>query len=432
MDDCVLFSAPLSGQIFTFTHSGTFTGNLARDGDCEGPDSFAPYRIAEIDNMVYATCHKENAVKALIGGKVTSSITTRELGFPSSKPMSIAVNDYYLYVSLDNGNLLSLYYGLELAEAIDIECVTIEADNDHVYALTSESKLVTFDVDLNIIKMDDYRGHYINQLTDPVDMAIDECGNLWFVQEDRCVTVWYENGGYGSWGDKYVDRFGSHWGISGDPIVGRDGVFPATSIEAGDDYFYLTRNSGHGLAVPKDLVNYIPDPSVHFISIFMSGEDYNEYAVDVWKLQQYLYPRVLLAVFDIDRDYNLYIPENGIYLDGEFVTGNLSELTDYRAFADSITDCMLEKPMILINHDLENNSVSVDLNGLPNPFDIKLLLLNIKGSKSPLLADSIEIFRPDRFAKIDAIIPMHESPGVVYAIVLDSNEQCIGARIIRD
>jgi hypothetical protein len=431
-DDNVLFSDASLGQIYTFTHTGTFTGNLAKDGNCEGSDNFSPYKIAEIDNVVYATCHKENAIKELVDGRVTSSITTSELGYPEAKPMSIALNDYYMYVSLDNGKLISMYYGLDLAEETDIDCAGIETYGDKLFALTTDSRLITFDAELNTIETDDFNGHYINQLIDPIDLSIDSSGNFWFLQKDRCVTVWYEDGGWGSWGDKYIDRYGNHWGINGDPIAGRDGVFPANSIDVGDDYFYLTRKDGHGLAVERSDVNLIPEPSMHFVSIFMSSEDYNKYATDIWKLQQYLYPRTLVAVFDTNNDYDFNMPTEGIFLDGRFFSNDFGELIDPFGYADDIRECFIENPVNHLSHDSDHNSLSVNLDGMNQPFDTKLLVLQVKGSKTPLIVDSVNVSRPDISRQIIAETPLSESSDLLYAILLDRNDSCIGARIIRN
>jgi len=429
MDDWMLFADNESGQIFTFTHDGVFNGNLSRSGNCEGPEDFSPYRLAEIDNLVFATCHKENAIKALVEGKVTSSITPAELGFPDSKPMAIAVNDYYIYVALNSGHLLALYFDFELEKSIEVDCVAIDFLDDNLLVLTQDSKLLTFDDELNLITTEDHFGHYIGQLQNPVDMAVDNDGNIWFAEKER-VTVWFENGNFGSWGDKCTDRDGSNCGISGDPIAGGNGVFVANSIDASDEYFYVTRDYKHGFAVPRDNINIVTNDSVHLLTISLSTDQYWDYAKNIWLLQQSLYPQVLISIFqDINKEEIDFI-KDGIYLDGQILTDDMSELKNIEPLSIEILSCLESENMTQILFDGEN--IEVDFSTLRRPFKSSLVLLEIGGSMSPLLVNSVEIINPDRFLKVKKEIELPDSPSILYAIILDPDKKCVGARILRN
>ncbi|MEZ4813328.1 MAG: hypothetical protein R2883_07650 [Caldisericia bacterium] len=151
MENWVLFVDKELHQIYTFTHSGTFNGNLARDGDCVGPEDFTPFRLAYIDNMIFATCHFDNSIKLLRNGKITEKITTAELGFPDAKPTAIIAGDYFIYVALDNDKLVAMYYDFEVETIIDTNCIAMDFLDENLIVLTKNGILKTYDVDLNFI-----------------------------------------------------------------------------------------------------------------------------------------------------------------------------------------------------------------------------------------------------------------------------------------
>ncbi|MEZ4813329.1 MAG: hypothetical protein R2883_07655 [Caldisericia bacterium] len=127
-------------------------------------------------------------------------------------------------------------------------------------------------------------------------MVTEDNETIWITHEDG-LTVLNADGTFAVWGNKYTDMETERTIISGDPIVGSKGMFPANAIDISEDYFYLTQNGKYGLTVARDLLNQIPNSQVHFMAIGLTEDDYWKQAVNIWKLQQLLYPQILVAVF---------------------------------------------------------------------------------------------------------------------------------------
>jgi len=428
MDKWVLVGAKDVGQIYTYTLDGQFNGNLKRSGECVGPKGFKPDKIAGVDGFVFATDKHDKSVKVLSNGEITDVVYSDDLGLFDKTPVAIVADDYGIYVGYEGGPVVSLGYDMEIYDQVERDVVALELYDDYVWALTFDSKILKFDTELNLVSETTHFGSAVNALKNPTDFAIDGEGNFWFSDAgNNRVTVWFEDGSYGVWGETASSRDTENAKIGGDPIAGSNGSFVPRTIDVSDDYFYCTRDSGYAVAVEKWVVTRVADTQTSYVAISTTTKKYKELVSDIWQLQQDVYPKALVFVVTGETDF--FPHGEYVMIDGKIITEEVSK-ESINSVKDDLTECKSE--MCSTDMSFDGGVVTVDLEDAPYPFETRLSVVEVKGYMSPLLVESITRHATDRSRVLQAEVDIPSHPTVAFAIVTGKNGECLGARVLRD
>ncbi len=428
MDEKVIVADKSMGRMFLFTLDGHHTGGLGEADKCTKDLSFQPIDVAFADNQVFATDKATKALKRFNKlGELTETITSKVLGQDGKQPYSFAAGNDYYYIGFEGGPLVAYEKDFTEVARLDIFAVSMSCGKDALWIVAKDGKVLKAEHDLKDPEPFGSKGAYLGQLDGPVFVREDEAGNLWVAESgNKRVQVFWSDGRVSVWGVTTTD-----WGspnIGEDPIEGRFPSSPITCVDVSDEYFYVVEGSldPKAFAVPKSMLGskWI-DTSCHVLEIRLTSKSYNQYAKNLWSLQQALYPKVAICVFLAEED--------AIYLDGKAVASGRSAL-GFLAEPDTlraeIAPCLEGGPAPL-PIATQGNKLSVDLTSVPDALDCRLVLVEVSGSLNPLVGNDVKVFVPGLAKRLEVQFEKPARPNVLYAIIMDRQGQCLGFAVIR-